>query len=104
LLSKNIKIKTDIHIILFDVLYRCEPWSLTIREEHRSRVLEKGVLTRTFGPKRDEVIGEKRRLHNNLYCSSNIVQVIKSRRVRWEGHVARMGRKEMCIQGFGGET
>jgi hypothetical protein len=69
-------------------------------------VFENRVLRRIFGPKRDEVTGEWRKLHNeelnNLYYSPNIVRVIKSRRMRWAGHVARMG--ERCIQGFGGET
>jgi len=67
---------------------------------------EKRVLRGIFGPKRDEVTGEWRRLHNekrdDLYCSPNIVRVIKSRRMRWVGHVARMGGR--CIQGFGEET
>jgi hypothetical protein len=76
------------------VLYGCETWSLTLREEHRLRVFENRVLRR-FGPKRDEVTGECRRLHNeefnDLYSSPNIFRVIKSRRVRWAGHVARMG-------------
>jgi len=64
------------------------------------------VLRRIFGPKRDEVTGEWRRLHHekldDLYCSPNIVRVIKTRRMRWVKHVARMGGR--CIQGFGGET
>jgi hypothetical protein len=62
------------------VLYGCETWSLTLREEHRPRVFENRVLRRIFGPKRDEVTGEWRRLHNeelNLYSSPNIIQVIK---------------------------
>jgi hypothetical protein len=66
-----------------------------LREERRLRVLEKRVLRGMFGPKRDEVAGEWRKLHNeelnDLYCSPNIVWVIKSRRMRWAGHVARMG-------------
>jgi len=78
---------------------------LTFREEHRLRVFENRVLRRIFGPKRDEVMGEWRKLHNeevnDLYSSPNTVQVIKSRRMRWAGHVARMGE---ALQGFGGET
>jgi len=70
------------------VLYGCETWSLTLREERRVRVFENRVLRRMFGPKRDEVTGEWRKLH--LYCSSNIVRLIKSRRMRWAVHVARM--------------
>src|SRR5215470_8129366 len=93
--SKNLKIKIYRTIILPVVLYGCETWSLTSREAHRLRVFENGVLRRIFGPKRDEVTGEWRKLHNEelegLYSSPNIVRVIKSRRMRWAGHVARMG-------------
>jgi len=78
-----------------------------LREERRLRVFENMVLRRIFGPKRDEVIGEGRKLHdgelNDLYSSPTIIRVIKSRRMRWMGRVARMG-EEMCIQGFDGET
>jgi len=72
-------------------LYGCETWSLTSRKERKLIVFEKRVLRRIFGPKRDEVTGEWRKLHNGeLYSSLNIVRVIKSRRMRWVGHVARM--------------
>jgi len=95
LLSKNVKIKIYRTIILSVVFYGCETWSLTLREERKLRVFENIVLRRIFGPWRDEVTGEWRRLHNDelngLYCSPNIVWVIKSRRMRWAGHVARMG-------------
>jgi len=95
LLSKNLKIKIYRTIILPVVLYGCETWSLTLREERRPRVFENRVLRRIFGPKRNEVTGEWRKLYNeelnNLYFSPNIVRVIKSRRMRWAGHVARMG-------------
>ena len=94
LLSNNLKIKIYRTIILTAVLYGCETWSLTLREEHRLRVFENRVLRRIFGPRRDGVTGEWRKLHNeelnDLYPSPNIVRVIKSRRLRWAGHVARM--------------
>jgi len=95
LLSKNLKIKIYRTIILPVVLYGCETWWLTLREERRLRVSEKRVLRRVFGPKRDEVTGEWRKPHNeelnDLYSLPNIVRVVKSRRMRWVGHVARMG-------------
>jgi hypothetical protein len=79
------------------VLYECETWSLTLREEQRLRVFENRVLRRIFRPKRVEAAGEWRRQHNeelnDLYSSPNIVRVIKSRSMRWAGHVARMGEK-----------
>ena len=81
LLSNNLKIKIYRTITLPVVLYGCETWSLTLREEGRLRVFENRVLKRIFGPKREEVTGEWRKLHNeelnNLYSSPNIVRVIK---------------------------
>jgi hypothetical protein len=78
------------------VLYGCETWSLTVREEHKLRVFENRVF-RIFGPKRDRVTGGWRKLHNeelhNLYSSPGIIRIIKSRRMRLSGHVARMGEK-----------
>jgi hypothetical protein len=76
------------------VLYGCETWSLTLREELRLRVFENRLLRRVFGPKRDEITGEWRNLHNelcDLYSVPNIVRVVKSRSMSWAGHVARMG-------------
>jgi hypothetical protein len=107
LLSKNIKINIYRTIILPVVLYGCETWSLMLREEHRLRVFENRVLRRTFGPMHDEVTVEWRRLDNeglnDLYSSPNIIRVIKSKRMRWAGHVAHEG-KERCIQDFGRKT
>jgi hypothetical protein len=79
------------------VLYGCETWSLTVRAERRLRVFENMVVRKIFGPKRYEVTGEWRKLHNEelhiLYSSANIIRQIKSRRMRWAGHVARMGEE-----------
>jgi hypothetical protein len=95
LLSRNVKVKIYKTIILPVVLYGCETWSVTLREEHRLRVFENRVLRGMFGPKRDEVKGERRKLHSgelhNLYSSPDIIRQIKSRRMRWAGHVARVG-------------
>jgi hypothetical protein len=95
--SGNVKVKIYKTIILPAVLYGCETRSLTLREEHRLRVFGKRVLRRIFGPKRNEVTGEWRKLHSeelhNLYLSANIIRQNKSRRMRWAGHVARMGEE-----------
>jgi hypothetical protein len=95
LLSRNLKVKIHRTIIIPVVSYGCETWSLTLREEHRLRLFENRVLRRIFGPTRDEVTGEWRKLHSgelhNLYSSPDITRQIKSRRMRWAGHVARMG-------------
>jgi hypothetical protein len=97
LFYKNLKIKIYRTIILPVVLYGCETWSLTLREEHRLREFENRVLKGIFGPKRGKIRWEYRKLHNeepkDLYCSPNIVRVIKLRRMRWVGHVARMWEK-----------
>jgi hypothetical protein len=91
---KKPKIKIYTTVILPVVLYGCENWSLTVGKEHRLRVFDNRVLRKTFGPKREED-GSWRKLHNNelhsLYSSPNIVRVSKSKRMRWAGHVARMG-------------
>ena len=101
MLFKNLKIKGYINIILPVDLYGCETWSLILREERKLEVFENMVLRRIFGPRRDEVTGEWKRLHNeelnDLYSSPNKVRVIKSRRMRWAGHVARMGEERGSI-------
>ena len=100
MLPKNLKIKIYRTIILPVALYGRETWSLTLREERRLRVFENRVLRRVFGPKRGEVTGEWRKLHNeelsDLYSLPSIVRMVKSRRMRWAG--------EWHVQGFGGET
>jgi hypothetical protein len=84
--SRNVKVKIYKTVILLVVLYGCETWSLTLRKEHRLRVFENRLLRRIFGPKRDEVTGEWRKLHNeefhNLYPSPDIIRQVKSRRMR----------------------
>jgi hypothetical protein len=74
------------------VLYGCETWSQTLKEENRLRVFENRVLRRIFGPKRDEVTGGWRKLHNeelhNLYSSPGIITMIKARSLSWAEHVA----------------
>jgi hypothetical protein len=75
----------------------CETWSLTLREEHRLRVFENRVLRRIFGPKRGEVTGDWRKLHDeelhNFYSSPRIIRMTKSRTMRWAEHVVRMLEK-----------
>jgi hypothetical protein len=97
LLSNNVKVEIHKTIIIPIVLHGCETWSLTLREENRLRVFENTVLRRIFGPRRDEVTGEWRKLHNEelhtLYSSLDIIRQVKSRRMRWAGHVARMGEE-----------
>ena len=108
LLSKNLKIKIYRTIILPFVLYGCETWSLPLREERRLKVFENRVLRKILGPKRDEVTREWRELHNeelnDLYSSPNIVLVIKSRRMRWAGHVVCMGEGRGVYRVFVGKT
>ena len=81
--------------IMHFVLYGCETWSLTLREERRLRVFDNRVLRRIFEPKRDDVTWEWRKLHNeelnDMYSSPNIVRAIKS--MRWAGHVEGMGER-----------
>jgi hypothetical protein len=96
-LSKNIKIKIYRTIILSVVLYGCETWLLTLREDHRLRSFENRMLRRIFWPKRVEIIGEGRKPRNeelnDLNFLPSIVRVIKSRCMRWSRHVAHMGER-----------
>jgi hypothetical protein len=106
LLSRIVKFKIYKTITLPVVLYGCETWSLMLREEHRLRVFEKRVLRRIFGPKRDEVTGEWRKLHNeelhNLYSSPDIIRQVKANEV---GRACGThGRGEKSVQGFGGKA
>ena len=91
-----------------DVLYGCGTWFFTLREKRMLRVFENRVVRRIFGPKRNEVTGEWRKLHNeelnNLYSSPNIIWVIKSKRMPWAGHVTCMGGRGEVYKGFCGET
>ena len=107
LLFKNLKIKIYRTIILTVVLCGCETWSFTLREERRWRVFENSVLRRIFGPKRDEVIGQWRKLHNeelnDLYCSSIYCSGDKIEKNEMGGACSVYGGEEWCIQGFGGE-
>jgi hypothetical protein len=102
LLSRNVKVKIYKTIFLPFVLYGCETWSFTLRK----RVFENKVLRRIFGPKRDEVTGEWRNLHSDelhkLYLSLNIIRQMKSTRMRWAGHVARMGEERQVYRVLAG--
>ena len=102
LLFKNEKIEIYRIIISSVVLYGCESWSLKLREERSLMLSENRVLRRIFGSKRDEVTKEWRKLQieelNNLYSSPSIFRVIKSRRMRWAGHVARMGESRVVYR------
>ncbi|KAJ4433527.1 hypothetical protein ANN_15836, partial [Periplaneta americana] len=95
LLSTNLKVRIYKTVILPVVLYGCETWTLTLREEHRLRVFENKVLRKIFRAMRDAITEEWRKLHNTelhaFYSSPDIIRNIKSRRLRWAGHVARMG-------------
>jgi hypothetical protein len=94
--SKNIKLKICRNIILHVVLYGCETWSLTLREECSLRVFDSRVLRRIFGPNRDKVTEEWRKLHYeklNDLNSPNLVLVINSGRMRWAGHTACMDER-----------
>jgi hypothetical protein len=101
LLSKNVKITLYKTIDLPVVLYGCETWSLILREEYRLRVFENRVLKIIFGPKKDEVIGGWRKLHNeelhNLYLSPSVIRIIKWGTIRWAGHVTQIGRTGLRI-------
>jgi hypothetical protein len=107
LLSGNVKVKIYKTVILPVVLYGCETWSLTLRVEHRLRVCENRVLRGIFGSKRDEGTGEWRKLHSgelhNLYRSPGNIRQIKSRRMRWAGHVALTGRDRKVYKIFVGK-
>jgi hypothetical protein len=101
LLSRNVKDKMYKTVILPVVLYVCETWALTIREERGLRVFENRVVRRIFGLKRAEVTGEWRKLHSGelykFYSSADIIRQIKSRAMWWAGHVARMGEgRNVC--------
>jgi len=107
LLFKNLKIKIYKTIISPVVLYGCETWSLTLREERKLRVFENMVLRRIFGPRSDEVTGNGgdciTEELNYLYSSPNIVRVTKWRRNRWAAHVAHMGEESRCIGSWWGK-
>jgi hypothetical protein len=106
LLPKNVKVKIYRTVILPAVLYGYETWSLILKEGYGLRVLENRVLRKEYGPKRDEVTGEWRRLHNeelnDLYSSPNIIRVFKYNEMG--GACSRDTEGKGCIQGFGREA
>ena len=106
MITENLYAQIYCTIILPVVLYGCETWSLTLREECRLRVFKDRVLRGIFGPKKDDITGEWRRLHNeelyDLHSLPTIFRVIKLRRMRLAEHVARMG-EQRCTQRFGGK-
>jgi hypothetical protein len=108
LLSKNVKLRIYKTIILPVVLYGCEIWSLILREEYGLRVFENRALRRIFGPRRDEVTGGWRELHKeelrNLYSLPSIIRIMKLRRMRCVGHVARIMKKKKKGQETIGKT
>jgi hypothetical protein len=108
LLSRNLKVKIYKTITLPVVSYGCDTWSLTLREEHRLRVFENRVLRRILGPKRDEVMGEWRKLHNrelhNLYSSPDIIKADKIKENEVGGACGMHGRAQKRVQGFGGKA
>jgi hypothetical protein len=101
LLSRNVKFKIYKTIIL-PVLYGCETWSFTLREEHRLRVFENRILRRIFGPKRDEVTGEWRKMNNVLIPRYHYASQVKANEVG--GACGTHGRGEKSVQGFGGKA
>jgi hypothetical protein len=104
LLSKNLRFKIYRNIILPVVLYGCETWSLTMREERRLKVFENRVLRRMFGPKRDEVAVEWRKLHNEELTSPSVCSGDKIEKNETGGSCSAYGGGERCIPGLGRET
>jgi hypothetical protein len=106
LLSRNVKVKIYKTIILPVVLYGCETWSLTLREEHRLWVFENRVLRRILGPKGDDVTGEGRKLRNeelhNFYSTPDIIRQVKANEVG--GACGKHGSGEKSVQCFGGKA
>ena len=107
LLSKKLKVNTDKAIILPGGLYGCETWSLTLREKHRLRVFDNKVLRKIFEAKKNKITAEWRKLHNAelhaLYSSPNIIRSLKSRRLKWAGHVARMEQPRYAYRALVGK-